>query len=98
MNQKTGSAGFRGDLYSSAADAEKGECASAVHDASGAVIDFHSPEFNRTDELNDCSGNYRLFEPLDGIVTSDMRHQMDRRRHQDMVDPCRGDDASPKQK
>ena len=50
--------------------------------ASGATIDFHSAEFNRTDDLNDCSGNYRFFEPLDGIVTSDMRHQMERLREE----------------
>ncbi len=46
--------------------------------ANGAAIDFHSPEFNITDDLNDISGDYRFFEPLDGIVTSDMRHQMER--------------------
>jgi len=46
--------------------------------ANGAAIDFHSPDFNRTDDLNDISGNYRFFEPLNGIVTSDMRHQMER--------------------
>jgi ferredoxin len=45
------------------------------------TIDFHSPEFNRTDDLNDGSGNYRSFESLDGIITANERHQMERRRH-----------------
>ena len=44
----------------------------------GVLIDFHSPEFNRIDDLNDYSGNCTSFEPLDGIITSDMRHQMAR--------------------
>jgi ferredoxin len=38
-------------------------------------IDFHSPEFNRTDDLNDYGGNYRDFETLEGVVTSHERHQ-----------------------
>ena len=48
----------------------------------GLSINFHSPEFNRTDDLDDNLGNYRDFHPLDGIVTADMRHQMERRKHQ----------------
>jgi len=44
-------------------------------------INFHSAEFNCTDDLNDGSGNYRSFQPLDGIVTADMRHLMERRQH-----------------
>ena len=32
--------------------------------ANGATIDFHSAEFNHSDDLNDCSGNYRFFEQL----------------------------------
>ncbi|HUH65646.1 MAG TPA: 4Fe-4S binding protein [Syntrophales bacterium] len=47
-----------------------------------ALIDFHSPEFNHTDDLTDLSGDYRFFEPLDGIVTSDMRYQMERLREE----------------
>ncbi len=42
--------------------------------------DFHSPEFNRVDDLNDWSGNYLSFEPLGDTVTADMRHQMERTR------------------
>ncbi|MGZ3635507.1 MAG: hypothetical protein ACXWMO_07465, partial [Syntrophales bacterium] len=54
--------------------------------ANGAAIDFHSAEFNRTDDLTDCSGSYRFFEPLDGIITADMRHQMDRLREEGCED------------
>jgi len=57
----------------------KGAAASSSHDTfSGAAIDFHLPEFNRTDDLNDNFGNCQSFEPLDGIITADMRHQMER--------------------
>mgnify|MGYP003589136518 CR=1 FL=1 len=56
--------------------------ASRPRDAPGGVsIDFHSAEFNRTDDLNDYSGDYRSFESLDGVVTADMRHQTERRGH-----------------
>ena len=41
-------------------------------------LNFHSPEFNRPDDLNDWSQNYRSFESLDGVVTADMRHQTER--------------------
>ncbi|MGE5844847.1 MAG: hypothetical protein ACM32K_08090, partial [Syntrophaceae bacterium] len=44
-----------------------------------ASIDFHAPEFNVIDDLNDCAGDYRSFEPLGDVVTADMRHQMERR-------------------
>ena len=47
--------------------------------AAGVAIDFHSSEFNRPDELNDYSGNYRSFQSLEGITTADMRHQMELR-------------------
>ena len=45
----------------------------------GCSIDFHSPEFNVTDDLND---SYKVcdFESLDGIITADMRHQQERLR------------------
>ncbi len=43
-------------------------------------MNFHSAEFNHTDNLNDCSGNYRSFQSLEGIVTADMRHQRERQR------------------
>ncbi|MCE5263830.1 MAG: 4Fe-4S binding protein [Deltaproteobacteria bacterium] len=51
---------------------------SRINGPSGETIDFHSGEFNRTDNLSDYSGNYRTFEPLGGIVTADMRHQAER--------------------
>jgi ferredoxin len=41
-------------------------------------VNFHSPEFNCPDDLNDWSQNYRSFESLDGVVTADIRHQMER--------------------
>ena len=64
-----------------------GATASSSHETfGGAAIDFHSPEFNRTDDLNDMSGNSRFFEPLDGIVTADMRHQMERPREESCFD------------
>jgi ferredoxin len=37
-------------------------------------LDFLSSEFNSMDELDDNRGNYRSFQSLAGIVTSDMRH------------------------
>lgn len=46
--------------------------------AGGLILDFHSAEFNRRDDLEDSGGNYRNFQPLDGVVTADMRHQMER--------------------
>ncbi len=50
------------------------------------LLDFHSPEFNRTDDLNDLSANYLSFESLDGIVTAHEHHQMERRRDEQAVD------------
>ena len=61
--------------------------------AGGIGIDFHSVEFNRTDDLNDYSGNYRSFEPLDGVVTADMRHQIERRHDRDAIDSWVADAA-----
>ena len=60
-------------------------------------LNFHSAEFNQTDDLNDCSGNYLTFQPLDGVVTADMRHQMERLRRRDAVDAA-VDDAVPSKK
>ena len=51
------------------------------------AVDFHSPEFNRTDDLNDWSGNYLLFEGLDDVVTAHERHQTDRGRVDRALDP-----------
>ncbi len=56
------------------------------------AINFHSPEFNLTDDLNDWSGNYRSFQPLDGIITADMRHQMERKPYS-ASDSSTGDGA-----
>jgi ferredoxin len=65
--------------------------------AADDIIDFHSGEFNRRDDLNDYSGNYRSFLPLDGVVTADMRHQVERRHDRDMIDSC-VDDTAPVKK
>jgi ferredoxin len=54
---------------------------------SGSVIDFHAPEFNAPDDLNDWTGNYRSFQPLGDIITADMRHQMARRNNRSERDP-----------
>jgi ferredoxin len=51
----------------------------AAGTAAGTAIDFHSGEFNQTDDLNDGAGNYRRFDALAGVVTADMRHQEERR-------------------
>ncbi len=55
----------------------------------GATINFHSAEFNRIDDLNDCAGNYRSFQSLDGVVTAHERHQTELRRERDVLDPSR---------
>ncbi len=43
-------------------------------------FDFNSPEFNFIDKLDDNTGDYRSFQSLAGIVTSDMRHHRERKR------------------
>jgi ferredoxin len=43
-------------------------------------LDFLSTEFNNIDELDDNRGNYRSFQSLAGIVTSDMRHHQKRKQ------------------
>ena len=48
--------------------------------ASSNQLDFSSPEFNCLDDLDDNTGNYRAFQSLAGIVTSDMRHQEQRQK------------------
>jgi len=57
-------------------------------------IDFHSAEFNRVDDLNDCAGNYRSFQSLDGVITAHERHQIDLRRRRDDFDPSRDEPVS----
>lgn len=56
------------------------------------ALNFHSPEFNQTDDLNDFSGNCTEYEALDGIVTADMRHQMERQRENAAVNPVEIED------
>ncbi len=71
---------------------------SVYRTANGVTIDFHSPEFNHTDDLTDCSGNYRFFEPLDGVVTSHMRHQMERLRDEGCSDITQYEDPPARKK
>jgi ferredoxin len=40
--------------------------------------DFFSAEFNNIDELDDNRGNYKSFQSLEGVVTSDMKHRQKR--------------------
>ncbi len=51
------------------------------------TIDFHSVEFNRIDDLSDCTGNYRSFQSLEGVVTAHERHQIELRRKREAFDP-----------
>ena len=44
-----------------------------------AAIDFHAPEFNVVDDLNDWAAGCQSYEPLGDVITADMRHQMERR-------------------
>ena len=39
---------------------------------------FHSPKFNVCDGLDDYCDDFTRFTPLGGIVTADMRHQIER--------------------
>ncbi len=39
---------------------------------------FHSPKFNVCDGLDDYCDDFTRFAPLGGILTADMRHQLDR--------------------
>jgi len=50
------------------------------HDRADSLINFRSPEFNVTDDLDDNIGNYREFDTLDGIMTADMLHQKERKK------------------
>jgi len=51
------------------------------------TINFHSVEFNHIDDLNDCAGNYRSFQTLDGVVTAHERHQVEINRKREGLDP-----------
>lgn len=68
----------------------------AYETSGGMIINFHSAEFSRTDDLNDCSGNYRTFETLDGVVTADMRHQLERRSGGEKAVVTAADDEAPR--
>lgn len=48
--------------------------------AESPLPDFHSPEFNRIDELDDNRENYRTFQSLDGVVTADMLYHAERKK------------------
>jgi hypothetical protein len=61
---------------------------------------FHSPAFNIVDGLDDYDDDFRNFETLGDIITSDMRSQMDReaeaaRRQAADVDQDRQSPESP---
>jgi len=60
------------------------------------TINFHSAEFNRIDDLNDCAGNYRSFQTLEGVVTAHERHQIELGRKRDALDPPRNGPACPR--
>ena len=60
--------------------------ASAHETADGININFRSAEFNHIDDLNDYSGNCRNFQSLDGVVTADMLHQLERQGAVNAVD------------
>ncbi len=85
--------------HTTSATTERTEAAapSTYEAADGITINFHSAEFNQTDDLNDYSGNYRIFQSLDGVVTADMRHQMERLCRRDVAD-ADADDAAPSKK
>jgi ferredoxin len=46
---------------------------------SSIQLDFFSAEFNNIDELDDNRGNYKSFQSLEGVVTSDMKHHQKRK-------------------
>lgn len=68
---------------------------SAPEESDDVTIDFHSAEFNRVDDLNDCAGNYRSFETLDGVVTVHERHQREIFRRKDVLGPPPDGEAYP---
>ncbi len=87
----------RGSL-SSAHGAREGEAPAALLTEGATrvpVIDFHSAELNRTDDLNDNSGICQSFQTLDGVVTAHERHQMERQRRNDSADLPVVDGAAP---
>ena len=80
-------------------DPAGGDCADmpvAREKPDGVTINFQSAEFNRIDDLNDCSGNYRSFESLDGVVTAHECHQREISSRKDNLDPSRVGPARPR--
>ncbi len=78
------------------------ETPDAVYGASAgsscaAPIDFHTPEFNTRDGLDDCAGDFRSFEPLSGVITADMRHQMER-QSSESIDAAAAEPSAPENK
>ncbi len=70
-----------------AADGGAENAPSARPKGAGTVaIDFHSPEFNRIDDLREYSGDLLSFEPLDHIVTAHERHVTEKRRERSALD------------
>ncbi|HTZ41371.1 MAG TPA: 4Fe-4S binding protein [Syntrophales bacterium] len=63
---------------------------------SPSAIDFHAPEFNVVDDLNDWAPGCLSYEPLGEVITADMRHQMERRRDRPCGVPS-GDAAADKE-
>jgi len=65
--------------------------ARAAEDEIPSTVDFLSPEFNRIDELDDNTGNFREFESLSGVVTADMRFHEKRKRKRRSEDTAGGE-------
>jgi ferredoxin len=65
--------------------------ARAAEDEIHSTVDFLSPEFNRIDELDDNAGNFREFESLSGVVTTDMRFHEKRKRKRRSEDTTGGE-------
>jgi len=63
----------------------------ASEDEIPSAVDFLSPEFNRIDELDDNTGNFREFESLSGVVTADMRFHEKRKRKRRSEDTAGGE-------
>jgi len=55
---------------------------------------FHSPKFNVRDPLDSEAGDFTKFQPLDDVVTADMRHQL-ARAQQALKDKVREEIARP---
>jgi hypothetical protein len=58
---------------------------------------FHSPAFNVVDGLDDYDDDFRNFEALGDIITSDMRSQMDREAERARQEGAEQAEGSPPQ-